>query len=495
MKVPSYQTQISYKAAQARPVQLVSAPSAKPNKWEKVGIVNQLVQNGLEIYDGVKRILSPQVRSSTQKAPSSGQEIPGPISSPKLSADQKASWDFSDPVRNELMQAGGIHKFGEEKSVEDFSTAVEALDQYVNGQLTNKQIPQEKEPLWAQDYVILRHELQHLQQQHQRETERSSFRQATQHFVQTAGLIRSAGALEQYVQDNLTAAEQEAIENGISSTTWQKQKEQLYAQAITHNIHAALQAGEISQAQAVVQHFAGRLPSWQLQQLQTQIQTARAAEILDGYWSYWQADGRDEQGQLNKARMQEMIHQAYAETALEAPLTQAFEQRWQQYQQECWTKQAQYYASCLQGKEIPPAAWLEGQTPKQQALSRQLVAQCRLNPHASSQPAVFNAFYEQILSGTIQESALDRAFEEKQLSAPDTLRLKKYFCEKQAGSADMRQKILSSSLEHFCRQYELTDQEMQAAKYWVYTAGVTVKEQLHAAQELKQLFTLQEKNK
>ncbi|MBR3632125.1 MAG: hypothetical protein IKN49_03565 [Elusimicrobiaceae bacterium] len=497
MKIPSYQTQVAYKAAPVRSVRLVPTVSGKPNKWEKIGIVNQLIQNGREIYDGVRNIIQARNKQSAAgRSSNSEAELLSPTLPKKAETAPATASPFSDPARRALFEEGVQYRAGGNLPVHNLSTAVETLDNYVNTQAQGKGVlPGEKEPLWIQDYVIIRRELQHLQQQEQQQTDLSTFEQAAQHFVQTAGLVRSTKALEEYVQDNLAAAEQEAVQQGVPSEVWQRQKTQLYAQAVNHNVRAALQAGEIAQAQAVAEHFSAQVPSWQQQDWQAQIKAARAEQILTANWPDWQVSCRDEQGKLNKEQIQHLLQEKYGGTQLEEPLQRSFEQRWQQYQQQCWQKQAQYYAQCLQGEKWPLSDELEGQIPEQKELSRQLLTQYRGGDNTVTNVEVFNSLYEQILAGNAQESELDQAFQTKQLSAQDTLRLKKYFCEGQAGSADTRQKILSSSLAHFCHQYDLTEQQMQLAKYWVYAAGTTVKDQLHAAHELKQMFALQEKNK
>lgn len=497
MKIPSYQTQVPYRAAQVRSVRLVPTVSGKLNKWEKMGIVNQLIQNGREIYNGVKNIIQARNKpSSAAQSSDFGAERLSPAVSKVAETVPVTNNPFSDPARQALFEEGVQYRMGGSMSFNNISTAVEALDNYVNAHAQNKGVLQEeKEPLWVQDYVILRRELQHLQQQEQQQTDLSTFEQAAQHFVQTAGLVRSTKALEQYVRDNLAAAEQEAVQQGVPSEVWQRQKAQLYAQAVNHNIRAALQAGEIAQAQAVAEHFSAQVPSWQKQDWQAQIKTARAEQILTANWPDWQMNCRDEQGKLNKEHIQHLLHEKYGGTQLAELLQRSFEQRWQQYQQQCWKKQAQYYAQCLQGEKWPLSDELEGQIYEQKERSRQLLAQCRNGDSTPTNAKVFNTLYEQILAGDIEESELDQAFQTKQLSAPDTLRLKKYFCEGQANSVDTRQKILSSSLARFCHQYDLTEEQMQSAKYWVYAAGTTIKDQLRAAQELKQIFALQEKNK
>ena len=514
MKIPTYQKQITYQRAHARPVEMVTPTLASSygKGWNLVAAIGGAMEGAGRLYKAWEK-KKEEERKRQQQAEEAAKKKPNPDSNESAAKRISAGVlppqysGFSSPARQNLLNFSRTQAW-QDPSVNEPSSAVqtatERLDDYFVEQARTYAADMRTENpdahLLTQDYAVLRQEMQHLQKEKQIKTQQNQFLQGAGSFVQTAGLIRQPAALEQYIQANLAAAQTESEQAGYGPSVWKNQKQQLYTAAVQQNIDAALQTGETKQARSVYQHFADKLPAQQKDLLQTKL-IAREAEIYaDKVWPHAyemcvSAEREIEKNKLHALAQQMATSQGLNEQALQKTLQMRLrEQICQKYEQEA--------AICRQlltaGSEDKPTLWQGSQnhlSASEFAQIHQLWCDMQSAPPAISDPAVFNALYEQSSQAAASRADIMQAYQAEKISAADALRLTEHFCSVQAGHAAGYEPLLARGVAQLCQRMQLTQSETQQAQYSVFSAGCDKQTQLAAAQELKQLLTLQEKKK
>ncbi len=492
MKIPNSQQHHSYQytPAQVGKIQATQT-SVRNGTWDKIEAVSHLFTAGKQTVEELRSLFDTGANNATD-AKAATQSVVRDKTPQMPAADTFA---FSDPARLDLMQ------LVRQEASQDLAHALPQMDAYMQSKQPTSDSPQTKQAvsdsLLAQDYVVLRREIEALTQQQKQLTQQQHFQQAIQHFVETAALIHTPHALDSYIQSNINAAEEELKQQDTYANSWPAQRKALYQQAVQHNIEVSLQTGDVKQAQTTWQYFSDKLSAEQNQFLREKIQFYHVQEVVQEAWPYVKEHCFGSQGKLEKAKWQTWCQTHIQDEKLKAPLQKAFEQQWHIQQRQDYQNQAAFYARCLQTPNTDlfaqTATWHF--TTQQNALLQQVCRQYQQGNDIPSQKALYNQYYQQIVSGEISEKSLDESFANRQLSAEDTLRLKQAFCAKQAGQADRRESLLMPILEQLGTRANLSAETMQEVKYYVYTAGTTLDEKLQAAQQVKKLFNLQENHK
>ena len=98
------------------------------------------------------------------------------------------------------------------------------------------------------------------------------------------------------------------------------------------------------------------------------------------------------------------------------------------------------------------------------------------------------------MDGKLQEEDLRKSFGAGELSARDYWLLQGRRFSLQAGDSASQDRLLAAALSKFCRQNGLDEEQSDEVMYFVFAQGSNPSEQLAAAQTVKQIFLLQEKN-
>ncbi|MBO7238342.1 MAG: hypothetical protein J6U96_03525, partial [Elusimicrobiaceae bacterium] len=344
----------------------------------------------------------------------------------------------------------------------------------------------------------IRQEMQHMQQAQAAQVEQETFARSAGQFVQTAGLIRSAGALDKYIQANLAAAEQEIGSQKCKSAQWQEQKKQLQDQAVCHNIEAALYASQVQQAADVYTHFEKTLPRELQESLQDKLQTGQAAasavELAPGLYESCVS----EDGEINIGAASAYLHRYCKQYGGdETKLTQAVKIQLALESKHKLQKKSQAYLDLLACAAAPdgPAesrrllvAW-QG-TAQQRKQAEKLAYALEQPSEKKTNAAVFNDLQHQLYAGNLTQQQIDKAFNGGGLSAADALRLKSRCCLAHAGQNDIQDKILFDSVYRFCEKSGLDNKSTQEAVYAVFSSGEDAQTHLKAAEELKKWLVL-----
>lgn len=481
MRVPSYQNQIAYQPVRAQQVELAKPISNSYHSawWEGLtaagsvlrasGATIQAIQAWLKSREEEKKKAAGQGKVGPA-SPEQTPDIPG--DGPREASARKAGEisaqqynGFSNQSRRALLAYSREQAFTADQSKQaGVTTPVQKLDEYAEQQLITQAQTNQAADLWLQDYALIRQEVEQVQHQTQQQQFQETFQQGAQSFLQTAALVRDPEQLEKYIHSNLQAAEEELQMRGGSKQAWAQQKEQLYAQAVRHNIQSALQAQDMAQAQAMYKKFTDHF-------------SAAEREVLSEKLSLLQA--QNDEGKQN-----------YEGKATDRYAAQ--KQHWQ-LQADSYGKLAQAFSGTQPGLES--VLGFPAQSAAELATVEHLFNEGQRHPQRSSDASVFNDLYRQIQDGTALPEKIDQAFEKKRLSAADACRLKQAFCLAQTQAADPREELLLQVVRQMCKGYDFDEFHMEQATYTVLSAGPTLKERVQAAKELKQFLALQEKTK
>lgn len=411
---------------------------------------------------------------------------------------------FSSPKRQQLYAFGQQQlaqaSLGKNAATQSFSDSVTTLDEFFGQQATENQADfSSQKPdsnLLVQDYSILRQEISHLQQAQQSQEEKEAFARGAGQFIQTAGLIRTPGALEQYIQANLSAAETEyGTLNGTKKENWEGQKKQLYTQAVAHNIEAAVQAGEVEQAAQVYDYFKAHFSDEAQRALQAKLDGAQAVEKAGRLAPLVYQHCVSEQGEIQSQKIAEQVHVFCPGTAeKEKQICQALESSLADEAKRRLQQESKLYLALLNTADNPQesrrllTSW-QG-TDKQLRQAEKLALALHQPQKNTTEPAVFNDLQYGIYYGQTDQKKIDEAFDAGELSAADTLRLKSRCCQARTSGGAGKDKVLLRAVYRLCHQAELEPYATEEVVYTVFSAGEDTQTRVQTAQELKKWLML-----
>lgn len=498
MKVPSYQTQVPYRAALARPVGIArpTAESSRSKYWADVATAGEIAGSAMQLKDAMSKFFEKDTKHNlgiSENEPTSLQEK-------SSSEDKQARSFFSAEQRQALLNFSRQEVFAEKLSEERAETPLERLDNYFTGEIGKLNAAEPvADSLLAQDYVVLRHEVNALEQKQARAKSKEQFARGAGNFVQIAGMISSPTALEHYIDSNLSAAQEEAAQQGLSEQTWQRQKQFLQTEAVQHNVQSALSAGEVSQAQAVYKHFSSQLPSQTREQLEEKITSCLAEKLVQENPSLVQAITKAAEDPLDMEKCSTLVEQVATECGIKSQLLQtAVQTRLTQQMQEAHKRRASFYEQLLHtpnGEQTLQQTLLTQTclTTDEFLRVQQICQKWQSHPEAKSNPQIFNHLYGQICLGQDVQENLTKSLAHNEICPRDWVCLQQAVHHFLSAPTDPREEILKMALDKWCRSAALTPAEQEQAHYFVYSAGTGFDARLLAAQELKNLLTLQEK--
>lgn len=528
MRIPTYQKQVPYRAAYARDVHLAGPVKEASGKKEwadaasAAGVLSgvyelpQMLNRTLDAYekgnDGWKAAwgeLNKRAREGNRSVYESKQ--PKPKTAPKKPRGRgylgmEAGGGFSSPLRGELLD------FSREKAFETPAQSAAApadpvgrLDEYFGQTVQNIYSGGEnaaEEDLLSQDYAVLRREVQKLKDKSDQEALKEQFNRGAGSFVQTAALVSTPRALEQYIRANLDAAGADARRSGLDAAQWRAQRETLQAQAVRHNIEAALEAGETPQAEAVYNHFREKLGEEEQALLESKMVLRKADLKSEKLYAQAWKECLDEEGAADEKKLASFVRKtAPADTEdMQNAVRSALQARLAEDRRRDLRRRARGYerllASCQSGGAGLSALMGEHcRGEKDLKRDARVLRALQADPAKTSDHFAFNRLHERIMSGAGGQKEVESAFEKNEISAADYLRLKSRACAAQAGDADPRERLLGKALDRLCRGCGVEGAEAEEVKYFVFSSGSGVQERLEAAQAARQILNLQEKNK
>lgn len=501
MRVPNYQRQVAYQKGLVQPVQLAAPTRESSGRkvWSDLASLGGILTASGVAVEVLNRVFSKKKKEEEDNSSSSSQ-APEEKKPDQPPAEKSAYSGFSSPARQELL-AFGRGPALEKTDRASAQSAVDKLDLYAGQHWAGRAAEELSDKnLWVQDYAVLRREVSRLDEEQARQERQEAFEQGASSFVQTAALVRSPQALDSYMQANLAAAESEAKANGITPQQWERQKELLYMQAVRHNLQAALAAGEVDQAQAVYAHFSSKLTPAEQALAQARL-NARRADLAAAQAQEAAAQACVEaDGEIRESALAAFARETAEAGGLDrGQLQAALQAQLALRQRQDWARRAQVYAQLLAaGPDEAGTSGLMGmpaQTEAEFAHTEKIVRTWQSQPGGQSEPAVFTRLYAAIQAGLAGQADIDEAFAAHALCARDCLQLNQVFCRVRAGETDLRTPLLRGAVQSLCRKYALSEPQMQQAEYWVFTRGTDTAQQLQAAQELKNLLSLQENTK
>jgi len=493
MKIPTYQQQINYQRVFARHIAL-----AEPVKKHEISHADQLamasnmfVKTGQAYLDFLERKRETEQYNKRDITASSAR------------SEEDEQTRFSSPKRSKLYQFAQTQAFEKssgnlaEQSSFQSESATDKLDAYFAEQLSSQlsSLENPNENLWVQDYAVLRQEVQHLEQLQGKQQRQDDFMNGCRHFVQTAGLIRTPGALKTYIENNLAAAQKEFVAEGVTEKSWQIQKQNLYQQAVEHNLEAALSTGEIRQAEQVYQHFQEHLPQrtkelWQLKLTAGKAQ-ALAADIAPKLYASCISDDQHILSEKIEQGVQPYCQQAGIDKSC---LCLAVKEKIQQELTQHLERESEGYLALLSaattGGDIRPILVSYSGSAAQIKSLQQLAFSLQNSDKKQTDSETFNRLQYEIYQGCITQQNIDEAFAQGAINASDTLRLKSRCCLAQAGKINPKEKVLFHSVYRLCRQSGLDKQETEEAVYTVFSSSENTQDHLQATQELKKWLAL-----
>ncbi len=521
MKVPVYQPQVSYQKNTAQVVRqqqpvyesfgkkewadMAAAGAVMRGVYELPGALNRTVDSFQKANDSWQEEWKKVAENIAGKKTEKSQSQPSEAAARSVLMEDKRTGEFSAPQRSEQLSFARERVFSADTDGENADTltgadsAVQRLDKNFMALFT--QSPHNygpgEERLLAQDFVILRREVQQLEEKSRQLQAQEEIKQGAATFVQTAAMVRTPRALESYIKSNLRAAAQEAGRAGLSEAAWTDRARALEQEAVRHNVEAALEAGEAERADAIFRHFAARLPADQQQTLEKKITARRADLVGETLWPAARKACADSSGRADEKRLADFARSAAARETDEfkQQLVGAFKARLAQSRRRDLQRRATGYlrlANAESGADL--AALMNGDCFREGEFERNcnaLRAQQSGEAKGSS-AAVFNRLNQALLAGKLEEKEAEKAFDGGALSARDYWRLKGRWCAAEAGADYTQSRLLAQAVGRFCRQNGLSAQESEDALYFVFTAGESAEEQRKAALAVKQLFLLQE---
>lgn len=505
MRIPVYQQSVGYQKAYAQNVALAqpTRQSMGKNKWSDWATAGDVMQSLYQLPFAAKRtaqtyknasqafeeVLATQPAAPADAAAHAAAPAQAETATPFSSAKRQEQLSFA---RGQAWQPAAAEKNAQTKE----KSAVEKLDENFAG-LISADFNTANEDLLAQDYVILRREMQNLQNKETRRQQQENWRQGAGAFVQTAALIRTPKALEEYINNNISAAQKEAAQNGLEGA----QKEQLntlYTQAVRHNVQAALQSGETEQAQAVYSHFAKRLSPQESDLLVRKITAREADQKAQALWPAARQSCVEKDGSINQDKLAAFAAQNSAQKSEDSrqDLQQALRAQLQAQQHKDWRRRAQGYRRLISGlsagEDLAALMEEDGFDRQEFEQNQQALRLYQAQPEKTSSAPVFNRLQRLIWQGKNPQKELSQALQKGELSAPDYWRLKARNASAQADGTDVREVFLSAALDKFFKEEQLDTQTAQQISHFVFSSAGDWQQQLAAARTVRQIFQLQE---
>lgn len=497
MRIPVYRSSVPYRRAYAQDVALArpSLEGSGKKEWTDLQTAAGVMQGIYALPAALNRTLDAFAESGAawgeewKRLKKESENI----SSGGNKTESAAEKNFSSPLRMQQLQYAREKIFEPALSEQEAENPVQRLDEYVSQNFRQA----DAEGLPAQDYVILRREVASLSQKRRQMQARENLQKGETAFIQTAALVRSPRALEAYIGGNVSAARSAGRAAGLNEEQLRARGRALRAQAVRHNVEAALEAAETAQAEAVYAHFASKINEREKTLLRRKI-TARKADLLgEALWLQARETCVDGRGVPSEEKLRLFVRAAAngEEENFAQDLEEALKTRLAQDRRSGLHRKAEAYqnlARAPEGADITPLLRTACFNEEEFAHAQTVLRLQQQNPKQTSSAAVFYDLHEKLLSGALQEKELAAALEEGRLSASDYWRLQARRAAAQADGAPLESQLLARALARFCRQNGLDKNEGAQVHYFVFTAGETAEEQLCAARRVRQLFLLQE---
>ena len=503
MKIPVYQPRVGYEKAYARNVALAqpTLQSVGKSKWSDIADAGDVMTGLYQLPFALKRTGQVYQASARALEQALGQETAARPAVSQITQTAAPETSFSAPQRREQLAFARSQAWqpAADKTAGAASSAVEKLDENFAGILASSGFGGANEDLLAQDYVILRREMQYLQDKEVRRQQQENLLEGAGAFVQTAAMIRTPKALESYIAHNLAAAQAEARQNGLPESS-REQINALYGQAVGHNIQAALQAGETGQAQAVFAHFSNRLSPQENALLARKITARQADQSGESLWPAARQYCTQEDGTLNEEKLNAFVqqHSADKDEVFRRDLQQALQARLQAQQHKDLRRQAQSYRRLAQAaggtQDIAALMEEDGFGVPDFEQNQQALRLYQTQPQKTSLPQTFNRLQNLIWQGENPQKEIAQALQKGELNAADYWRLKARSASAQADGTDVRQALLGAAVKQFCQNQHLAQQTAEQIAHFVFSSGEDWQQQLEAARMVRRIFQLQESN-
>lgn len=499
MKIPVYRKQIDYRRTAARDVALAQPlPEAAGSGglWlDMAQMLGSATAGAGRIMVRKKKEWEREVARQKQTSPESrppkkakktafGKEFSETTEEPSSGAAQ-----FSSENRGRMLSYCRTEAF--EPNDAEHQTAPEKLDAYF---MRLRSAAQETggEDLLAQDYVVMRKEVERLSAVQNAREQTRRFNQGAGNFVQTAAMVRTPRALEEYISANLSAAKEET---SSSEAGWAVREKALRSAAVRHNIEAALGAGEAEQAGAVLTHFEKNFSERECKTLRQKVAFFRADEAAQRCEGEAYAACRDQDGQTDEKKLLSWTKENGGKTGVASQdLFRALQVRFAAAEREELRRRAEEYGRLAAGAEEEHAAALAASSVSDEKeydrLCRAVQGLCQ-HPQPQSERSAYNGLYERVVSGAAAEKELDGAFEKGSLSARDYLRLKSDSCRWRAGDGEAQERLLMCAAADLCRGR--TEKEAEEIKYFIFSSPGGAEAKIQAAAQAKRILNLQEK--
>lgn len=495
MKIPSYRKQISYRRTAARDVALAQP---LPEAAGSGGLWLDAAQMLGSSAAGAGRIM---VRKKKEWESEAARQNPTPSKPHPPKAGKAAAFragfsetaeeasaavaQFSSEDRGRMLSYCRTNVFEPDCARQ---SAPEKLDAYFM-ELRSGGQKAGREDLLTHDYVIMRKEVERLSAAHDAREQTRRFNRGAGNFVQTAAMVRTPRALEEYIAANLSAAKEEA---SSPQERWPLQESALRAAAVRHNIEAALGAGEAEQAQRVLAHFEKSFSERELGVLRRKVTSFRASAAAQRCEGAAYAACRTRDGETDEKKLLSWAEENGGNTGVaRQDLFHALQARFAAREREQLRRRAKEYERLACAGEEDHAGALAASCVSDRGEYDRLLRAVRESPQRQSERSAYNALYERVLSGSAEEKELDGAFEKGSLSSRDYLRLKSASCRWRAGDGETQERLLMCAAEDLCRGR--TEKEAEEIKYFIFSSPGGAAGKLQAASQAKRILNLQEK--
>jgi len=507
MRIPSYHRQIGYQRSAAQPVALAPATleTSGSRKWDKWLAASEISKAAGPVFNGAVKWWNKYVEWFHRGEiwlDKPKQYRPYPKSSNNIPQEES---EFSSTKRENLLNFARqqINQLADHFTKDSAHSLTGELDAYVIKQLSDTLSPIDlanpDQNLWAQDYVVLRRELEHQQQTKNNYIQEERFNRGAGNFVQMSALIRSPLALQEYINANLSAAQREYVKEKSTSARWPSIKKNLKTSAVEHNIKAAFQTGEIEQAQHMYDYFKSQLPIEKQTNIESKLMFYRSEQVTDriAQQAYLQCVEKDDE--IVPEKLDGLAEDvAHKEGLVKDVLKHSLEMRLQAEIQHRCDQKATLCRYLLDNLSNEDKGTFMNEIEVSSPIEKQLLdwyQESQSKRSTVSDPMVFNVLYQQINNGKMKESDIVTAYHKNTISGADALGLMEHLYSSKSKPVDGREKILAATVVNLCRQHNLNEPETAKAQYLVFSAGPDWKDRFSAARELKDILTLQESKK
>ncbi len=483
MKIPVYKNKVVYQGSFAR-----SVPLARPLKeasghqhWFDLHKVGQQWKAVAQTYQQATNLLEKNKYSKQSKTEKTEKNA--------ISENPAKQRVFSSDQRKELFDFYQKNLFPAEN--EKDSSSVEKLDQYAESHSSGL----ETDFLASQDYVVMRRHALEQEQKKYAQAHQMRLVQGRQIFLQVASAVRGVAALEEYIQNNLSAASQENGSESMSEIAWKETQQTLRQEAVLKNIHTSLQEGLVSQAEEVFHHFLNEIPEEKAAVLSSKISYKKAElQVASLPKSIYQQMEKEQD--FSAKRMESFIQDIKPETEDKDIFWQVFSAHVAERKRAYFADRANLYKKLFSQRNSSMIIDFEVDKLGKESFDKLQKASLRMAEEGSfTNPVVFNSLYEKVLEGKAEEKEIELSFEKNQLTAKEYFLLQHKFCQKQAGERVSDEVFLKQAVEQLVQEQAKADSQRQALKYSIYTSGINCEDALATAQRARQILRLQEVEK